>query len=212
MTLNMRNALADAVLRSSKPSSRMFLATATMALAALAGSAQAASSAFTARWTDTLVNPTVIVDASFNFDPSDFDAVIGTDWWYGASKFSGMTVTVTGSATPAANGVFTQSSFNWLYLGNATTSPTPLAALTAPDVTFAVGASGVTLSPSDAGGGGRMQVGSGGAGGQEYVYFRFISPASVNAVPEPSSYAMSLAGLAVLGLLARGRRRQTRAV
>lgn len=186
-----------------KPST-MWVASAGVALALSAGSVQAASSTYTARWTNTLIAPTVIVDASFSFDPADFTLMAGTDWWYGGSKFSGLTVTVNGSALPAANGNFSQSSFDWLMLGNSSTSATPLAALAAPDVTFALGANGSALGPSAAGGGGAMQVGSGGSGGQEFVYFRFLAP--VSAVPEPSAYAMSLAGIAVIGLMAVRRR------
>lgn len=180
-----------------------FMASALAALA-MSAPAMAATESFVAQWKS--LDQAVVVDATFTVDLDNFVFLIGTDWWYSAASLLDLSVTVSGSSLPAANGAFPQSHFDWLLLGSVT-AQTPADAVLAPDVNLSLGAngSGGLLGPSAAGNTGTMQVGSGGAGGQEFVYFRTLTP--VAPVPEPAGAAMAIAGLGLLGLALRRQQR-----
>jgi hypothetical protein len=174
-----------------------------LALTAVPISGPASAAVINGSWTGTPFGNSAYVTLTSDVDLPNFAFDLGPAggfahaWWYAASSFSAVQVTVTGSANPLFNGVFGTSSMNWIRIYS--NSSTPMDALTDGSSYADLGASyTVDYAPSDSGIG-RLQLGAVNASGGE-----FVASQPISAVPEPTGIA--LVGLAALTATARRRR------
>lgn len=167
-----------------------------LALAGSMGMAQAAASMTLDTWTSTLTELTAQWTVAADAGASSFSNMADPNW---RLSFTAM---VLGSGTGTTINIDSLDVFHFVAPHVGETSPGPTWSITAVTSTYGVGSYGATLAH-----GGHADIYdlklTGNAGGSTTVNLH-----AVHAVPEPETYAMMLAGLGIIGAIAR--RRKTR--